>query len=252
MPCQQIESLLPSFVDGVARPDETRVVEAHLSSCVACREAVAAQQAVRAVLQARALVLTLPAPPGLRTRLAARAADEAQGIPVLGWGGRLTAFAAAAMVVLVVGSVALPVVTSRSTVLLAAQLVLDHLKCFTIDGDADTAPISAEQGAAILKSEYGYTFAVPQAAAAEGMRLVAVRQCLYGDGLAAHLLYRLDGAPVSLFVMPGLARPAAELDLFGQDQIVWNDGQKTYMLVGQAGAHDRLRRVASQLGNEAR
>ena len=43
------------------------------------------------------------------------------------------------MVVLTLGAVLLPVATVRSTALLAAQLALDHLKCFTIDGDADGA-----------------------------------------------------------------------------------------------------------------
>ena len=50
------------------------------------------------------------------------------------------------------------------------------------------------------------------------MSLVAVRRCLYGDGFAAHLLYRLDGEPVSLFIMPGLERPADEVSLLGHDK----------------------------------
>ena len=53
---------------------------------------------------------------------------------------------------------------------------------------------------------------------------MAVRRCLYGDGRAAHVLYRLDGEPVSLFIIPGLARPAAELSLFGHEQVVWTQG----------------------------
>ena len=72
------------------------------------------------------------------------------------WTGRLTAFAAAAMVVLTLGAVLLPVVTIRSTAVLAAQLALDHLKCFTIDGDADGEPIAKEQAEAMLKQEYGF------------------------------------------------------------------------------------------------
>ena len=81
--------------------------------------------------------------------------------------------------------------------------------------------------------------------------MVAVRRCLYGDGLAAHLLYRANGAPVSLFIMPGLQRPDASLDVLDHEQIVWTEGDRTFMLVARAGATDGLARMASHLRNEA-
>lgn len=81
---------------------------------------------------------------------------------------------------------------------------------------------------------------------------MAVRRCLYGDGRAAHLMSRLDGEPVSLFIVPGLARPAAELSLFGHDQVVWTQGDRTYMLVARGGNRNQLSRVASYLRNEAK
>ena len=154
---------------------------------------------------------------------------------LLAWTGRLTAFAAAAMVVLTLGAVLLPVATMRSTAVLAAQLALDHLKCFTIEGDADGEPIAKAQAEATLKREFDFTVTVPASLAAEKLELMAVRRCLYGDGRAAHVLYRLDGEPVSLFIIPGLARPAAELSLFGHEQVVWTAGDRTYMLVARGG-----------------
>ena len=86
------------------------------------------------------------------------------------WTGRLTAFAAAAMVVLTLGAVLLPVATIRSTALLAAQLALDHLKCFTIEGDADGEPIAKEQAEATLQQEFDLTVTVPPSLAAETSR----------------------------------------------------------------------------------
>ena len=80
---------------------------------------------------------------------------------------------------------------------------------------------------------------------------MAVRRCLYGDGRAAHLMYRLAGEPVSLFIVPGLTRPAAELSLFGHEQVVWTQGDRTYMLVAGGGSRDAVARVASYLRNEA-
>ena len=115
----------------------------------------------------------------------------------------------------------LPVATVRSTPLLAAQLALDHLKCFTIEGDADAAPIANEQAEAILKQEFDFIVEVPAQAGKIELMAVAVA-CM--ATAAAHLMYRLDGEPVSLFIIPGRTRPAAELSLFGHDQVVWTRG----------------------------
>jgi hypothetical protein len=148
--------------------------------------------------------------------------------------------------------VLLPVVTVRSTAVLAAQLALDHLKCFTIEGDADAASIAQADAEAALKNDFDFSVVVPASLPEDHLQLMAVRRCLYGDGRAAHVMYRLDGAPLSLFVIPGLTRPAAELSLFGHEQIVWARGDRTYMLVARGGSREGLARVASYLQNEAK
>ena len=253
MECKQIEGSLTAVVDGDAPPAEAARVARHLESCPACRQAMQAQSHARAVLRARAAQLSVVAPPGLRTRILASArAERPEAAAILSWRGRLSAFSAAAILVLTLGAALLPIVTERSTVVLAAQLALDHLKCFMVDGDGDGAPISKADAEATIAREYGWSASVPASAAAEGVELVAVRHCLYGDGMAAHLLYRVQGKAVSLFIMPGLVRPAAELRVFGHDEVVWTQGDRTYMLVASAGTKAGLARVASYLRNEAR
>ena len=249
MNCREVEEKLASYVDGAANGNAAAIA-AHLATCDACRQLAHAQSVARTVLKARAAQLSPIAPPGLRTRIIANTANQPQE-PILAWTGRLTAFAAAAMFVLTLGAVLLPVATLRSTTLLAAQLALDHLKCFTIEGDADGAPIAKQQAEATLKQDFDLIVKVPASLAAEKLELMAVRRCLYGDGRAAHLMYRLDGEPVSLFIVPGMSRPAAELSLFGHEQVVWTQGDRTYMLVARGGAGDGLARVASYLRNEA-
>ena len=249
MQCREVEEKLASYVDGAANGNAAAIA-AHLATCDACRQLAHAQSVARTVLKARAAQLSPIAPPGLRTRIIANTANQPQE-PILAWTGRLTAFAAAAMFVLTLGAVLLPVATIRSTTLLAAQLALDHLKCFTIEGDADGAPIAKQQAEATLKQDFDLIVKVPASLAAEKLELMAVRRCLYGDGRAAHLMYRLDGEPVSLFIVPGVSRPAAELSLFGHEQVVWTQGDRTYMLVARGGAGDGLARVASYLRNEA-
>ena len=250
MNCSEVQNVLPAYVDGLAAA-KAAAIAAHLETCDACRELAHAQSVARVVLRARAAQLAPLAPPGLRTRILANTANQASE-PILAWTGRLTAFAAAAMVVLTIGAVLLPVATVRSTAVLAAHLVLDHLKCFTIEGDADGEPIPAAQAEATLKREFDFTVTVPASLDAQRLELMAVRRCLYGDGRAAHVLYRLGGEPVSLFIIPGLARPAAELSLFGHEQVVWTVGDRTYMLIARATSRTSLAAVASYLRNEAK
>jgi hypothetical protein len=206
-----------------------------------------AQRVARTVLRARASQLSPVAPPGLHRGHSVFA--EASGIPRLAeaplghWrsGSRRH----------IAGAVLLPVLTGRSTVLLAAQLALDHLKCFVIDGDAASAPITSAQAEETIRTLYDWSLRVPAGVESEGLELVAVRRCLYGDGHAAHLLYRMNGEPVSLFIMPGLSRPAADVGVLGHTEIVWSGGDTTYRLVAGAGQSDRLQRVASRFRIEA-
>ena len=251
MTCEEVEAALPAVVDGESVPRAAEVL-AHLDTCAECRQSRDQQVTVRAVLRARAAQLSVAAPPGLRTRVAAAIRDrDAAAGAALGWRGRLSAFAAAAVLVMVIGSIALPLLTTRSTILLAAQLALDHIKCFVIEGDG-VAPITAAEATATLEHEYGFALDVPETGGVNGLRLIAVRRCLYGDGRAAHLLYMLDDTRLSLFIIPGLQRPAAELSLLNQDQVIWNDGRNTYMLVARAGQLAQLQGVASRLRNEAK
>lgn len=251
MNCEQLQPLMASYADGELSPAERSRAEAHVRTCADCRRAVEVQRLLRQVVSSHRSALVDPAPPGLRTRLAASLATPSTPALEVGWRTRLSAFAAAALVVLAAGAVALPVVTERSTVVLAAQMALDHLKCFTIDGDAHAAPITDTEAEAELLREYGWQLDVPETLGADGGHLVAVRRCLYGDGRAAHLLYRVDGAAVSLFILPGLERPAESLTMLGHDEVVWTSGGRTYLLVGSAGERNRLTRMASNLQNGA-
>ncbi len=259
MNCAQVEEQLPRYVDG-EHVDTATAIAAHIETCEACRASAYAQRVARSVLRARATELAPVAPPGLRTRLIANLPQDLKTprpqdlktLPLFGWTGRLSAFAAAAMVMLTLGAVLLPIATVRSTAVLAAQLALDHLKCFTIDGDADGQPIASADAEATLLRDFDFSVTVPASLPSERLDLLAVRRCLYGDGRAAHLLYRVNGEPVSLFILPGLTRPAAELSLFGHDEVVWTQGDRTYMLVARGGLASDLARVASYLRTEAK
>src|SRR5262245_28728511 len=100
MKCREAEEQLSGYVDGES--SNSAAIAAHLETCAACRELAHAQSTARAVLKARAAQLAPMAPPGLRTRIIANTPEPE---PILAWTGRLTAFAAAAMVVLTLGAI---------------------------------------------------------------------------------------------------------------------------------------------------
>jgi anti-sigma factor RsiW len=248
--CDRLQVLLAGYADGHASAAERHQVEVHVASCLACARSLRIQQSMHQALASHGRGAADPAPPWLRTRIVANLATERGPLLEAGWRTRFSAFAAAAVVVLAVGAIAVPVITERSTVVLAAQLALDHLKCFTIDGHDNGEVLSVAEAEAELLHDYGWQLNVPASAGAESGRLISVRRCLYGDGRAAHLLYRVDGEAVSLFILPGLQRPADQLSLLGYDEVVWNDGGRTFMLVGDRGSRDRLLQMASNLRND--
>ncbi|MGE0814937.1 MAG: zf-HC2 domain-containing protein [Vicinamibacterales bacterium] len=227
--CRQIEAALPPFVDGEAQPATAAMVQAHLDACPACRKAAELQGAVRALLVSRRSTLADPLPDGLRAAVE-RAAAPRPSRPA----ARFTAFAAAAAVVLTTAA-GLSWATGHSSVLLAAQLTLDHLKCFVLDGGDEQPALDAEAAHARVQLLHGTDVPLPTPAEDGRARLVAVRECLYGDGWVPHALYRVDGKPVSVFVLGRRPAPAGTVAAFGrQARVVERDGT-TYVVVAPAG-----------------
>ena len=66
----------------------------------------------------------------------------------------------------------------------------------------------------------------------------------------AHLLYERNGMVVSLFVLPDGPRIGhEELEMFGQDAVLWTSHGLTYALVGR-GDRGALAAVATALEHE--
>ena len=74
------------------------------------------------------------------------------------------------------------------------------------------------------------------AAARVGRRARARRDAavLCGEGTAAHAMYRLNGRPVSLYVIPDATRDRTSTDVFGHDAVIWSNGNVTYVLVSRS------------------
>ncbi len=223
--CREFDALVTPYVDGEATAAERALVEAHLAACPPCRRRAAAETAARDTVRER---LCRPcAPEHLRARcLAAAALQKGSGIL-----SSLRTFSIAAVVVIIAGGVLLYGLTRISPTVLAAQLALDHLKCFAVD--RPTAPVDARTSELSFERAHGWPLHLPRTTS-EGLQLVGVRQCFCAQGGATgHAMYLFKGRPVSLYIMPDVDRERATADVFGHDAIIWSKSNNTYVLLGK-------------------
>ncbi len=245
--CRDIDPLVTPFVDGEAAPDDEAAVAAHLEACAGCRDRVRAEQAARRAVRSRAATLVERAPEALRSRCAAAShAAVARPSP---WRMR-TGLSLAAVLVLAVAAVAAYGLVGRTSTVLAAQLTLDHLKCFSFF-EASAGPGDPARLEARLHQAYGWRLSIPPDSADGRLKLVGARRCITADGGIAHILYRYEGHPISLFVLPSTERPAGRVALFGYRARVWSRGGATYVMIAGQPAPDE-ERVAAYLQDLAR
>jgi anti-sigma factor (TIGR02949 family) len=245
--CHDVDTLMTPYLDGEAGSQDRAAVEAHLGQCPACHDHARAEGAAKRVLRERAASVVGQAPLGLRTRTAAAAARsrETRRWPL----SRLvTAPIAAAVVLLAV--VALYGLAGRSSVLLAAQLTLDHLKCFSLF-EGQSGPPDSKVLEARLHDDYGWHMTVPAGSRSAGLALTGARRCFYHSGRIAHVMYRQDGNPVSLFMLPRTARLAETVRILGHESRIWSVGNTTYVLVAQV-PKAQLDRVEAHLRGSMR
>jgi anti-sigma factor RsiW len=230
--CREFDALVTPYVDGVATNAGRAVVEAHLAACPPCRQRAAAETSARDTLRAR---LCRPcAPDDLRVRcLAASRARRSLGT-----------FFIAASLLLAGGGVLVYVLTRLSPTVLAAQLMLDHVKCFAVG--QPTSPVEAGATEQQFERDHGWVVRLPRVAVA-GLELVAVRQCFCAQGGAtAHAMYRFEGRPVSLYILPDVNRARATAGVFAHDALIWSRDGNTYVLLGQE-TDAAMQRLAAEL-----
>jgi anti-sigma factor RsiW len=223
--CREVDSLVTPYVDGEVTAAERAMVEGHMAACPPCRQRADAEATARQTLRARGC------PPCAPPQLLSRCRKTTTPI------GRLTCtyspatlsiFAAA---VLMAGGVSAYGVTRFSPTVLAAQLTLDHVKCFA--AHPSTQPVDARATEDQFAEDYGWRLHVPVAPASDGLTLVGMRRCFCAEGTAAHVMYRYNGKPVSLYVLPDVTHPSATADVFGENAVIWADRDMTFVLLGK-------------------
>ena len=200
-----------------------------------------------------------PLPTGLRSRCEALAREHA-GPPARGWAAaaafalrasapraaaalrtsapRLVPVSLTALLIVFTGTALFSLATQRSDTLLAAQLTADHAKCFKLFAGEGSATADAARLEQMLSDRYGWDVHVPPSSAAEGVELIGARRCLYADGRIPHVMYRVNGRNVSLFMLEGVARDDADVTSLGHRSRIWSRGATTYVLVWPVGSGD--------------
>jgi anti-sigma factor RsiW len=245
--CRELEPLFASYVDGEAAPDERAELDAHLTGCSPCRDRLAGERTARDVLHAHRARLRAVAPDLLRARCAASATVRPGAARAL-LSERWVPLSLAATLVIAVGWVFLFGINDRVQAL-AAQLALDHVKCFQFPPShvpADAAAASREWAQA-----QGWGIVVPASTGIEQLQLIGLRRCLSTHGGVAHVMYRWHGAPLSVYVINrnvnGVADGEAateEIAKLGEEAVIWSTADRTYAVVAR-GQPAELRRVAA-------
>jgi len=236
--CDRIAERLTEYTDGTLPPEERAEVERHLDACPPCRAGASHERGAHVVLRARAGQLREPLPPGLRSRCEALAKAHTRIPAFPTWRSRIVPVTLASILIVLAGAAIFALATEHSDALLAAQLTADHTRCFGEFVSPDAPGLDAHEVEAQLAAQYGWNIHVPPSDEAEGVRLVQARRCLYAEGRIPHVLYRVNGQDVSLYMLEGVTRKAADLTTFGHRSRIWTRGATTFVLVTPEAAGD--------------
>jgi anti-sigma factor RsiW len=221
--CSDLEPLFAPYVDGEVEPAAAAEVAVHLEACPPCREQLEGQRAARALVVERRRVLCEAAPSALRVRCAAACSRRSRHLV------RWIPLSAAAALLLAVAGVFIYGSFDRGARALATQLALDHVKCFAVfrpDGRTDPQALAAN-----WQRAQGWQLPVPPSTGT--LELLGVRRCLSSEGRTAHIMYRHGDKPLSLFVARDEGRRTQALEVMGHETIVWSEGNRLFVLVGQ-------------------
>jgi anti-sigma factor RsiW len=255
MACKRIDDVVTPFVDGELSDADRRNVEDHMRVCPPCHSRVLAERTVRDLVRARRPALNAcRAPALLHTACAAiskrdgHAALTPAVVPSRAFAGmpratHLAPYALAASLAFVVGGAFVYQATDKSARVMAAELTADHMKCFALNGVLGT-----HQGAGAVESSmmsgFGWRMHMPAEPSRADLELIGSRPCVYCEVKVAHIMYRHQGRPVSLFMLPNSARTKQLVEVLGHEAAIWCAGNRTFVLIAREPRQD-VERLAS-------
>ena len=242
--CRDLESLFAPYVDGHAQPGERATIDAHLRTCPACRDRVAGESEIRTAIAERRTALRSSASDDLRRRCAAsaRAAEPVViAAPAPSPSRRVwVPLSMAATILLAVAGVFFYGLRGGGEAL-AAQLVVDHVKCFEFAPEPKLLP-DAQAVAREWVTARGWNLKLPDNRPSEELQILGVRRCISTDGSTAHVMYRWHGKPLSVYVLnhedKAVGKSPRLVERLGEEAILWCARGRTYAVVARGRASD--------------
>jgi anti-sigma factor RsiW len=235
--CRETIDRLAAYVDDLLPAAQRTEVERHLAVCLSCRTASLAEKGARTVLREKSSVLrSAPPPPGLRHHCEALAREHSSRAPARPSSFGLVPIWVTTLLIAVAAGIVFSAATSRSNAVLAAQLTADHAKCFRLFATPQAPAQEAQKLEAMLLDRFGWDVHIPPTSAADGVQLIGARRCLYADDRLPHVMYRVNGQDVSLYMLPGVSRTGGDVSSLGHRSRIWSRGGTTYVLVSPVAA----------------
>jgi anti-sigma factor RsiW len=237
MVCDSWKATLDTYLDGELSEEETRTFDAHVRSCPSCSADALARVQTKRAIQVAGKRFTPSAE--FRKRVQQRIAPKRQRSLRLGW-----IFAAAAVVVLVVGALTSTYVGSRSG--------RDHV--FSEIADLHVATLASSSPVDVISSDrhtvkpwfqgkIPFAFDLPELQNSE-FSLLGGRMTYLDQTPGAHLIYDVRKHHISVFVFQERSL-RARLDenslapkKLSFNMETWSQGGLRYFVIGDASAAD--------------
>ena len=208
MTCQDAQGLLGAYVDGEFDPVERREFDAHMSSCEACRGRVQFESWFRDGL--RKSLPAPAAPPALRERIrhqVRHTATPASRQPIQLWAAAPAALAIAAVVTLVV--------MAWETLDTEPTPVVDAVQMHRRDLPAEVGPTDPDAVRRWFWGKVNFPVRPPPSVSTGAVpaRFLGARVSHVGRFPAAHMMYDVGGARVSVMAFQGPGRPLPSRDV---------------------------------------
>lgn len=246
--CREIEANLAAYIDGEPTTVESRTIDTHLKACPPCARRAAAERTARELVCSHRERLRGCAPGDLRQRCASlranagvRTARRRYWLPV----------SLAASLLLVAGVLSI-FIWGSAVETYAAQLAVDHVKCFQFLPEASAAADATLMGRTWQEAN-GWSLKVAASSRDEQLQLIGIRQCGSTKGRVAHIFYKWRDQPLSVYVLNGTVDRASKsaqghdqyepVARFGENTIIWFQRGRTYAVVSRAPLPD-LQHVA--------
>jgi len=222
--CDSLDPLVTPFVDGELEDTDRRAVEDHLRVCPPCYTRVAAERAVHDLVRARRDGLCRADAPNALHRRCASLAHKATGENA-GTAERS-----------IDTSISQPPVTrpripapdfqripNPESRIPSSRLPLAHR----------VAPLALAASLVVVVGGAFVYQATDKSARVLAAELVGARPCLYGEGKIAHIMYRHQGHPVSVFMLPNTERAHELVEVLGHEAAIWCANNRTFVVVAR-------------------